>query len=263
MLIDIGTNGEVVLGCREWMVACSTSAGPAFEGSGVTCGMRAGRGAIERVDIDPEGITWHTVGNVPPQGLCGSGLIDTVAGMFQAGYLDRAGRLNPSRDGVHEREGELAFLLVPAHKTGIGKDIVITQRDVENVLRAKAAIYAGANILLREMGMDFADVSRIYLAGGFGSHLDPERAICLGLVPDVPPERVRFLGNTALVGAKMALLSRLAYEEAHRIAQAITYYDLISCPYYYDEFMAAKFLPHTDLDRFPSVAGKLKLKERV
>ena len=261
LLIDIGTNGEIVLGSKEWAVACSASAGPAFEGAGVTCGMRASRGAIAQVEIGPDGVRYRTVGDAPPQGLCGSGLIDAIAGLFRAGYIDRAGRLRPGRDRVVERRGEPAFVLVPA---GEGpREIVITQRDIENALRAKAAIYAGVSILLREMGVRPQDLSRIYLAGAFGSRLNLKNALTLGLIPDVPLERVRFLGNTALAGAKLALLSRTAWEEAQRIAAGVTYYDLISCPYYYDEFMAAKFLPHTDLARFPTVRGALRLEERV
>ena len=261
LLIDIGTNGEIVLGSKEWAVACSASAGPAFEGAGVTCGMRASRGAIAQVEIGPDGVRYRTVGDAPPQGLCGSGLIDAIAGLFRAGYIDRAGRLRPGRDRVVERRGEPAFVLVPA---GEGpREIVITQRDIENALRAKAAIYAGVSILLREMGVRPQDLSRIYLAGAFGSRLNLKNALTLGLIPDVPLERVRFLGNTALAGAKLALLSRAAWEEAQRIAAGVTYYDLISCPYYYDEFMAAKFLPHTDLARFPTVRGALKLGEPI
>jgi len=261
LFVDIGTNGEIVLGCRDWLVACSASAGPAFEGAGVTCGMRASRGAIAGVEFTPAGIRYEVVGGGPPQGLCGSGLIDAIAGMFQAGYIDRSGRLQPGGDRVVERRGELAFVLVPGGEGA--REIVITQRDIENVLRAKAAIYAGISILLREMGLAVDDIARIYIAGAFGSHLDPRNAAVLGLVPDVPPERIRFLGNTSLAGAKLALLSGAALDEAQGIAERVTYYDLISCPYYYDEFMAAKFLPHTDLSRFPTVTKALGLGEPV
>jgi uncharacterized 2Fe-2S/4Fe-4S cluster protein (DUF4445 family) len=261
LFVDIGTNGEIVLGCRDWLVACSASAGPAFEGAGVTCGMRASRGAIMRVAFTSEGVRYEVVGDGPPQGLCGSGLIDAIAGMFQAGYIDRSGRLQPDRPRVVERRGELAFVLVPGEEGG--REIMITQRDIENVLRAKAAIYAGISILLREMGLAVEDVARIYIAGAFGSHLDPRNAVMLGLVPDVPPGRIRFLGNTSLAGAKLALLSGDALDEAQGIAERVTYYDLISCPYYYDEFVAAKFLPHTDLSRFPTMTKALGLGEPV
>jgi len=257
LFVDIGTNGEVVLGCRDWMVAASTSAGPAFEGTGVTCGMRASRGAINRVRLTPTGVSYETLGNAPAKGLCGSGLIDAIAEMFRAGYLDRAGRLKAHGKFILEHQGEPAFLLVPQ---GLAeRDIFVTQRDIENVLRAKAAIFAGIAVLLKETGLTPADISWVYIAGAFGSHLDPQNAVALGLIPDIPPERIKFLGNTSLIGAKMALLSQAAMEEAQRIAERVTYYDLAGCPYYYQEFLAAKFLPHTDLSRFPRVARLLKV----
>lgn len=256
LFVDIGTNGEIVLGCRDWLVAASASAGPAFEGTGVACGMRASRGAIHKVRLTPAGVSYETVGNVPAKGLCGSGLIDAVAEMFRAGHIDRAGRLQSRGEFVTEHHGEPAFLLVPE---GLAeRDIFITQRDIENILCAKAAIYAGISVLLRETGVSMEDVSRVYIAGAFGSHLDLQSAVTLGLIPDVPLERIKFLGNTSLTGAKMALLSQAAMEEAQKIAERVTYYDLASCPYYYQEFLAAKFLPHTDLSRFPRIAQLLK-----
>lgn len=257
LFVDIGTNGEVVLGCRDWLIACSASAGPAFEGAGVTCGMRASPGAIHRVEFTPQGITYETIGGVSPQGLCGTGLIDTIAGLFRAGYVDRAGRLQPRSERVVEHNGDLAFLLVP--KGLADRDILITQRDIANVLRAKAAIYAGISVLLREAGVTLQEVQELYIAGAFGSRLDPGHAVTLGLIPDFPLERVRFLGNTSLAGAKMCLLSQEAMEEAQRLAARVTYYDLASCPYYYEEFLAALFLPHTDLSRFPSVVAALEM----
>ncbi|MFN3346930.1 MAG: ASKHA domain-containing protein, partial [Candidatus Bipolaricaulaceae bacterium] len=252
LFLDIGTNGEIVLGCKEWFVTCSTSAGPAFEGVGVTCGMRAGPGAIHRVELGPGQVRYWTIGEGLPQGLCGSGLIDALAGLFRLGYVDRSGRLNPRAPGVVEHRGDLAFLL--AQKGQAARDILISQRDITNILRAKAAVYAGISVLLRETGVDLQDVAGLYIAGAFGSRLDPRNAIILGLIPDFPPERVRFLGNTSLAGARLCLLSHQAMEEAPRLAERITYYDLASCPYYYEEFLGALFLPHTDLSRFPSVA---------
>lgn len=252
LFLDIGTNGEIVLGCKDWFVTCSASAGPAFEGVGVTSGMRAGPGAIHRVEFASGQVQYWTIGEGPPQGLCGSGLIDALAGLFRLGYVDRSGRLNPRAPGVVEYNGDLAFLL--AQKGQAARDIFISQRDITNILRAKAAIYAGISVLLRETGVALRDVAGLYIAGAFGSRLDPRNAIILGLIPDFPPERVRFLGNTSLAGAKLCLLSQQAMEEAHRLAERITYYDLAGCPYYYEEFLGALFLPHTDLSRFPSVA---------
>jgi uncharacterized 2Fe-2S/4Fe-4S cluster protein (DUF4445 family) len=259
MLIDIGTNGEIVLGNREWMLACSTSAGPAFEGSGVRCGMKASRGAIERVELTSKGyVRYRTIGDGCPKGLCGSGLIDSVAELFEAGYIDRLGRLLPEGSPrVHDQNGQLEFVLVPASRTETGKEIVITQPDIENLLRAKAAIYAGAKILLQSMDLEFDDIEQLLIAGGFGNYLDREKAIMLGLIPDIPLERIRFVGNTSIIGAKLALLSGEALERCYEIAKNVTYYDLITYPYYYDEFLSAKFIPHTDLERFPSVTRKL------
>ncbi len=257
LFVDIGTNGEVVLGGQDWLVACSTSAGPAFEGAGVTSGVRAGPGAIHRVEFTPQGPVFHVLGDGLAQGLCGSGLIDAIAGLFRIGYLDRSGRLSPQAENVLEHNGDLAFLLAP--KGRAARDILITQRDIANVLRAKAAIYAGITVLLKETGVALKDVRWLYIAGAFGSHLDPRNAITLGLIPDFPAERVRFWGNTSLAGAKLCLLSQQAWEEARRLAARVTYYDLGSCPYYYEEFLGALFLPHTDLSRFPSVVAGEKL----
>jgi len=260
MLIDVGTNGEIVIGNKDWMVCCSASAGPAFEGSGVRDGMRAGEGAIERVEITEEGkIRYTTIGDAKPRGICGSGLIDIMAELFKAGFIDRSGRLQPGVNGrVRNRDGELEFLLVPASQTDRGDDIVITQPDIENLLRAKAAIFAGVNILTRSLNIEFSDIDRIYLAGGFGNYLDKENAIVLGLIPDIERKKIQFVGNTSILGAKMALLSKDALDVTYQIAKKITYYDLITHPGYMDEFMSAKFLPHTDIGKFPSVQRKLK-----
>jgi len=256
MLVDVGTNGEIVLGNRDWMLACATSAGPAFEGTGVRCGMRASRGAIERVAIAEDGsIDLETIGGGEPRGICGSGLIDAIAGLFEAGILDRAGRLLPDRSPrVREVDGRMEFVLVEAGKGRADTDIVVTQPDIENVLRAKAAIYAGAKILLESTERTFADVQQLLIAGGFGNYLDGRKAVLLGMIPDIPVERIHFVGNTSVIGSKMALLSTDALRRSEEIARSATYYDLITYPDYYEEFMSAKFLPHTDLSLFPSVA---------
>ncbi|MCI2429122.1 ASKHA domain-containing protein [Candidatus Acetothermia bacterium] len=259
MLIDVGTNGEIVIGHKDWMVACSASAGPAFEGSGVKCGMKASRGAIERVQIAADGhLIYKTVGNAKPKGICGSGLIDLVAGLFEAGLVDRSGRLLPEASPrIRTHDGLSEFVVVPAQRTGTGKEIVITQADIENLLRAKAAIYAGALILMKSLALDFDDIDRVFLAGGFGNYLDREKAITIGMIPDLPLEKTRFVGNTSVIGAKLTLLSQEALEKSYEIAKNVTYYDLISFPHYYEEFLAAKFLPHTEIERFPSVQERL------
>ncbi|HDN84283.1 MAG TPA: DUF4445 domain-containing protein [Candidatus Aerophobetes bacterium] len=260
MLIDIGTNGEIVIGNKDWMVCCSASAGPAFEGSGVKSGMRAAEGAIEKVKISEEGkVHYTTIGGGKPRGICGSGLIDIMAELLKAGFIDKSGRLNPDADTrVRGKDGEVEFVLVPSSQTATGEDIVITQADIENVLRAKAAIFAGINVLAKILNLKFSDIKRIYLAGGFGNYLDKENAIILGLIPDIERERIQFVGNTSILGAKMALLSKDALDTAYHISKNITYYDLITYPGYMDEFMSAKFLPHTDTSMFPSLAKILK-----
>jgi uncharacterized 2Fe-2S/4Fe-4S cluster protein (DUF4445 family) len=210
--------------------------------------------------ISPEGnVNYRAVGNTKPRGICGSGLIDLVAGLYETGFIDRSGNLLPgATDRIRERDGALEFVLVPRARSETGKDLVITQADLDNLLSAKAAIYAGAQVLAKSIGLDFNEIETIYIAGGFGNYLDREKAISIGLIPDLPLEKVRFVGNTAILGARLALLSDEIWNEIERIAQSITYYDLISYPYYYDEFLAAKFIPHTDLGRFSSVAEKLK-----
>ena len=255
MLIDIGTNGEIAVGNREWTIACSASAGPAFEGSGVKHGMKATHGAIERVEISRQGaVHYRTVGNGSPRGICGSGLIDLVAELYKVGFIDRSGHLVAgASERIRERDGMLEFVLVHASRSDTGKDIVVTQADLANMLSAKAAIYAGTEVLARAIGLDFDKVERIYIAGGFGNYLDRVKAVAIGLIPDLPVEKIRFVGNTSILGADLGLLSESTWQELHAIAEAVTYYDLSSYPNYYDEFLAARFIPHTDLSRFESV----------
>jgi uncharacterized 2Fe-2S/4Fe-4S cluster protein (DUF4445 family) len=261
MLIDIGTNAEIAVGNCDWTIACSASAGPAFEGSGVKHGMKAIHGAIERVDISQQGaVEYRTVRNGYPRGICGSGLIDLVAELYKVESIDRSGHLVPGTSTrIRERDGMLEFVLVPGSRLENGKDIVVTQADLSNLLSAKAAIYAGAEILARAIGLDFREVERVYIAGGFGSYLDREKAIAIGLIPDLPVDKIRFVGNTSILGADLGLLSEGAWQELHSIAESVTYYDLINYPNYYDEFLAAKFIPHTDLSRFKS--AKLSKEE--
>ena len=259
MLIDIGTNGEIVIGNKDWMICCSASAGPAFEGSGVTCGMRAAKGAIEKVNITEEGkIRCATIGDTKPRGICGSGLIDLLAELFTSGFIDRSGGLNSHKDKrVREKNGELEFVLISADQSATGEDLVITQPDIDNLMRAKAAIFAAISILMGFLDLEFEDVQRVYLAGGFGNYLDKESALTIGLIPDLSLEKVQFVGNTSLIGAKMALLSTEALRVCYEISRNITYHDLITHPNYMEEFMSAKFLPHTHVDKFPHlVAGR-------
>jgi len=266
LFIDVGTNGEVVLGNKDWMVCCSASAGPAFEGVGVEYGMRAARGAIERVHITPDcEVTVETIDNRPPRGICGSGLLDLLAEMYRTGVLSRNGKFQGACGSrrLIEKDGELQFVVVPREQTAIDDDIVLTQADVSNLIRSKAAIYAAISVLVKSVDVAMDDIHRICLAGGFGNYLDVGSAIELGMLPDVPHDRVQFVGNTAIAGARAALLSEEALCRIEDVARMMTYIDLMSNPTYMDEFVSANFIPHTDVERFPSVTAAPKVEEEA
>ncbi|MDR7468617.1 MAG: ASKHA domain-containing protein [Armatimonadota bacterium] len=261
MLIDVGTNGETVIGNREFLVCCACSAGPAFEGGGITWGMRAARGAIQRVEVTPQGtLAWTTIGGARPRGLCGSGLVDLLAELLRAGYLDRGGRLVADAPPVRRGPDGLEVLVVPASQTATGADIVLTAADIENLLRAKAAVFAGAALLARRLGIAMGDIQRVYVAGGFGTYLDVRKAIRIGLLPDVPPERVVFIGNGSVAGAKMTLLSYEVWRRAVEVAQKMTYRELSTDPAFMEEYVSAMFLPHTDCARFPRACAELGMQ---
>jgi uncharacterized 2Fe-2S/4Fe-4S cluster protein (DUF4445 family) len=262
LLLDIGTNGEAVLGNKDFLVACSASAGPAFEGGTVSCGMRATAGAIDSVRIFRHGlaVSATTIGDAPPVGLCGTGLIDALCEMFQAGVVDRAGRLQvvPGADRFRSsaEDSTPQFLLVSARESGSGRDVFITQADIENLIRTKGSIYAAVDSLVESLGLSLDDVKRIYIAGAFGNRLNIANCVTIGLLPDVPVDRIRFIGNSSAAGAKMVMLSRRVFEEAERVRDRVTYRELMVDPGYMERFTSACFLPHTDLSRFPSVAAK-------
>jgi uncharacterized 2Fe-2S/4Fe-4S cluster protein (DUF4445 family) len=254
-LIDIGTNGEIVIGNNEWLVCCSASAGPAFEGSGTKCGMRATRGAIQQVQIEGEEIHYETIGGAKARGLCGSGLIDIIAELFRNRIIDPGGKFARGSDNprVQEVEGDMEFILAHGDETETGKSVVITESDISNLIKSKGAILAAMRLLLNSVGMSFGDLEKILVAGGFGNYLDAEKAIFIGLLPDIPPERIEFIGNSSLSGARMGLLSRHALARANTLARQMTYFELSVDPKFHDEFVAALFLPHTDMDLYPSV----------
>jgi len=253
LFADIGTNGEVVLGNRDWLVCASSSAGPAFEGSGLKHGMRAGAGAIEKLSILDDGcIEFKTIGDMPPVGLCGSGLLDTLAELFVNGIIDRTGRFTSNdQPGLTDGDEGLQFELVPASNGH--HEIVITQADIDNLVRSKAGVFATIRVLMESTQTQPEDLDAVYLAGGFGNFLNVNQAVTIGMLPDVPLEKIQFVGNTSIAGAKTVLLSRKALEAAEKIATSMTYFDLMSHPTYMDEFVRASFLPHTDLSLFPSV----------
>jgi len=253
LFVDIGTNGEVALGNRDWLVCASSSAGPAFEGSGVKHGMRAGAGAIEKLSFLPDGsIEYRTIGNSHPVGICGSGLLDTLAELFMGGIIDRTGRFKTDGDErLTEGDEGLQFQLVAPRNEHHG--IVITQPDINNLVRSKAGVFAAVRVLMESTQTRPEDLEAVYLAGGFGNFLNVRQAVTIGMLPDVPLEKIRFVGNTSIAGAKTVLLSRKALKTAEKIAESMTYFDLMSHPGYMDEFIRANFLPHTDLSLFPSV----------
>jgi uncharacterized 2Fe-2S/4Fe-4S cluster protein (DUF4445 family) len=256
LLVDIGTNGEVVLGNNEWLVCASSSAGPAFEGSGVKHGMRAGAGAIEKLNILPDGsIKYKTISNAPPVGICGSGLLDILAELLVNGIINRSGKFNITSDKRFSdgNDGRQFQLVGPTKKN---KEIVITQADIDNLIRSKAGVFAAIRVLMDSTQTRPENLDAIYLAGGFGNFLDTKQAVTIGLLPDVTPEKIKFVGNTSIAGAETALLSRKAFETAEQIAQNMTYFDLMSHPTYMEEFIRASFLPHTDLSLFPTVKIK-------
>jgi uncharacterized 2Fe-2S/4Fe-4S cluster protein (DUF4445 family) len=259
LLADIGTNGEVVLGNKEWLACASSSAGPAFEGSGVRHGMRAGSGAIEKLTVEPDGsIKYKTIGDTPPVGICGSGLLDILAELFLHNIIDRTGRLiTDGDDRLSEGEDGRQFQLVPP--TEEHEEIVITQADIDNLIRSKAGVFASISVLMESTQTKLEDLEAVYLAGGFGNFLNTSQAVNIGMLPDVPLEKIKFVGNTSIAGAKTSLLSQQGLNTAEAIANSMTYFDLMSHNKYMEEFVQASFLPHTDLTLFPSVKTALKV----
>lgn len=260
LLVDVGTNGEIVLGRKDWLVACACSAGPAFEGGEVSCGMRAMEGAIDRIRINDDFSTsYHVLGDVLPSGVCGSGLIDLVAEMYSRGVIDRKARIQSlPTDRIRATDSGSEFVIEKKEKMAPGStsDLVLTDVDLQNLLRTKAAIYGACSDLLRKTGESLDRVSEIVIAGGFGYHLDIERAIRIGMFPDVPRERYRFIGNGALGGARVALLSAQGRKEMIDIFQMMTYFELSVDNDFYTEFTSSLFIPHTDISRFPSTAAE-------
>jgi len=260
LFMDLGTNGEVVIGNRDWLVCCSTSAGPCFEGGGIKWGIRAMKGAIQRVKIDPftDRVNLYTIGEERPRGICGAGLVDCVAELLESGRLDRAGKLIPeSSRRIREGEDGLEFVIAKSKDCAVGQDIVITETDIKNLIHSKGAIYSGAEVLLNRVGLSFRDLKHILIAGGLGTALDVEKAIMIGLLPDLSLERFTFIGNSAIAGTRMCLLSQEAMRRVEKIAGKMTYIDLSRDPEFMNNYTASLFLPHTDIDLFPSVKKKL------
>ena len=262
LFIDIGTNGEMVLGNKDWLLSCACSAGPAFEGGGVKDGMRASPGAIEDVFIADDTLepTFRTVDDAPALGICGSGLIDLLGELFVTGLLDKSGHLDlkAPTDRIRVHDGVPEYVVCRAGEGGAERDIALTESDISGLIRAKAAIYAGFEVLCRSVGVDLADVEQILIGGAFGQYINVEKAIRIGLLPDQPVERFKFLGNTSAQGAYAALLCVSIRHEVLDVAAKMTYLELSADNTFMDEYTSALFLPHTDLAGFPSVAAALQ-----
>jgi uncharacterized 2Fe-2S/4Fe-4S cluster protein (DUF4445 family) len=250
--VDIGTNGEVVIGRRAHLTACSAPAGPALEGAQIRCGMRAAHGAIDRIRMDHD-VEYHVIGEGPPLGVCGSGLLDGIAGMLGAGVLDASGRLRPEPpasvpDDLRRRVTTLpggmpAFVLAWGAETAAGKDILLTQADVRQIQLAKGAIKSGIAMLQRLRGTPDGAIEEVMLAGGFGNYLNIRSAIRIGLIPNLPPERVSYVGNAAALGAQMALVSEPERRRADELARQIQHVSLATHPEFQDVFLQAVTFP--------------------
>ncbi len=259
LFMDIGTNGEIVIGNKEWLMAAACSAGPCFEGGGIKNGMRATEGAIEAVKINPDtyDLATDVIGGVSPIGICGSGMIDAVVEMFMNGIIDQKGNfIKDKTDRVRESEEGPEFLLYSDRN--LNRDIVLTKVDLENLIRAKAAIYAGVSLIIKEVGLTIDVIEKVYIAGGFGNYINPERAIIFGMFPDMPKEKFVFLGNTSVIGAYLTLLSDKLLREVEDIASRMTYLELSATNAYMEEYMSAMFIPHTDISQFPTVSNMLR-----
>jgi uncharacterized 2Fe-2S/4Fe-4S cluster protein (DUF4445 family) len=270
LFLDVGTNGETVLGSREWLVTCACSAGPAFEGAGVLNGMRATKGAIEECwiaganSVNPYEPTYRVIGKSKPRGICGSGLISLLAEMFLTGVVDKGGMINLSLAGTtpRVREGEHGpeYVVAWGSETENGQEISISNVDIDNLKRAKAAIYAGFTVLAQSVGVPLEMVEQILIGGSFGKYINVEKAVQIGLLPDMPWDRFKFLGNTSVRGAYLALLDWRYRDRVKDIASQMTYIELSADNTFFDAFMSAMFLPHTDINSFPSVAAAVENK---
>jgi uncharacterized 2Fe-2S/4Fe-4S cluster protein (DUF4445 family) len=258
LIIDLGTNGEIVLGNRKRLMSCSCATGPAFEGAQISSGMRATKGAIEKIHLDPATYEvdyavigkkgWasqYAPGKLKPVGICGSGILDGLAHLFKTGIIEQNGAFtnNPNIQGIRKGRTDVReFLFVPGPETGIGRDIVLTQKDIRQIQLAKAALQAGCKILMNHFKID--SINRIVIAGAFGMHIDKENALTIGLFPYCPPENIIVVGNAAGHGAYLALVNRDKREEADRIARSVEHVELALEENFQREFMKALFLPY-------------------
>lgn len=245
LLIDIGTNGEIVLGNKNGLIACSCAAGPAFEGGHIKCGMRAVAGAIERVAIDSETgeLYYKTIEDRKPAGICGSGLVDAVASLLKAGIINRSGNFNINIENPRLRREPLEFVIAWAAETATGKDVVVTQGDIREVQLAKSAMYTGATILMKRTKVTTKEIEKIQLSGAFGNYVDPQNAMTIGLLPEFNLTKIRSIGHGAGIGAKLALISKTIRRKAKNIAKNLGYIELGADRDFQKEFIDALHFP--------------------
>ncbi len=262
LFIDIGTNGEIVIGNQSWLACAACSAGPAFEGGGIKFGMRAASGAIEDVIINPETYepTLITIDMVKPKGIAGSGLINLMAAMMEADMVSPNGKLREDLDTPRIRLGDSGreYVLVFGADTQSGQDLTVSEADIDNLMRAKGAMFAGYLTLLESVGLRLQDLEQVILAGAFGSFINIENAIAIGLLPDLPRDRFQFVGNASLQGASLLAFSRELLAEERRVADMMTNFELSETPGYMNQYIAALFLPHTQIEYFPTVTERLR-----
>jgi len=254
-LIDVGTNGEIALGNKDWLVCCSASAGPAFEGGGTRCGMRAIKGAIEKVEIKNGEFSYKTIGGAKARGICGSGLIDCIYELVSNGIIGADGKFDRNRKDPRLTVADEvpAYIIARHDESEDGNALVITESDIANLMKSKGAVFAAIKALVDYVGMSFEQIDTFYVAGGFGNYLNIKKAVAIGLLPDMPEEKIRFIGNSSLTGARMCLVSESALEKSINISRSMTNIELSTYQPFMDEYIAALFLPHTDRRLFPSV----------
>ena len=259
LFIDLGTNGELVFGNSDFMMSCACSAGPAFEGGDISCGMRATDGAIEACTIDKETMepSFTVVGDPgqKPIGLCGSGIIDVISELFSAGIINPKGKFVREGERIHrDKYGMGSYVLAFQKDAGAEKDVEITEVDIDNFIRAKGAIFSAIRTMLNSLEFDVSMIEEVYGAGGIGSGINMKNAVNIGMFPDIPLEKFHYIGNSSLSGAYTMLLSKEAERKTYQVASNMTYLELSTVPTYMDEFVAACFIPHTDTSMFPSVS---------
>nr|WP_288547414.1 corrinoid activation/regeneration protein AcsV [uncultured Blautia sp.] len=263
LFIDLGTNGELVFGNSDFMMSCACSAGPAFEGGDISCGMRATDGAIEACTIDKETMepTYKIVGDpgTKPVGLCGSGIIDVISELYICGIINPKGKfIREGKRIKHDKYGMGSYILVFEEEAGSVKDVEITEVDIDNFIRAKGAIFSAIRTMLTSLDFDVSMIDDVYVAGGIGSGINMQNAVNIGMFPDIPIEKFHYIGNSSLTGAYLMLLSTPAEKKTYELASNMTYMELSTVPIYMDEFVGACFIPHTDTSMFPTVMEEIQ-----